>query len=82
MCPVSCFTLHDMCHLQRAVSDSVCKRPMIAPDWCRPWGHLCPQLLGQMEQLIQLVKTVDVVLLLQASHGHDPGGHCPHWLAT
>ena len=50
MCPVFCFTLHDMCHWQRAVSDSVCKRPMIAPDWCRPWGHLCPQLLGQMEQ--------------------------------
>ena len=49
MRPVPCFTLHDMCHLQRAVSDSACKRPMIAPDWHRPWGHLCPQLLGQME---------------------------------
>ena len=29
-----------------AVNDSVCKRHMIAPGWRRPWGCLCPKLLG------------------------------------
>ena len=38
-----------VCPLHCAVNDSVCKRHMIAPDWRRPWGRLCPKLLGQMK---------------------------------
>ena len=81
MWPVSCFTLHDICHSQRAVNDSVCKRHMTAPDW-RRYGAVCMlSCLGRCNTAAAGGE-MDVVLLLQARNGHDPGADCQHWLAT